>query len=302
MLILLKLKKFFNLIFDYTFWSRIANIENIYRIYLAQKKNKSTFHFESFQSLVNTRVMAQKNYLKLKENQIFSNDGSDGIINYLLSKIKIKYFSALEIGSGGSGSSLIFLSHFYGWTCNMVDADCKQITEIKSVISSYSFNGKINIIKRFITLENINNLEKEVGPIDFLSIDVDGNDYYLWDKMNILRPSLVQIEYNSLLEKDNILTKYDKDYNKYKYHPKIQFVGSSLKKLNSLAQKKNYGLIYCNSSGNNAYFVDKDVLPNDLKIFTPDEVFVDNINLEAKIQFLKIDKNKILKKIKNKNE
>ena len=54
--------------------------------------------------------------------------------------------------------------------------------------------------------------------------------------------------------------------------------------------------------GNNAYFVDKDLLPNDLKIFTPDEVFVDNINLEAKIKFFKIDKNKILKKIKNQNE
>ena len=177
-----------------------------------------------------------------------------------------------------------------------------QLKEINSLIKSKYLNGKINLINQFVTLENINELENRVGPIDFLSIDIDGNDYYLWEKMNILRPSVVEIEYNSLLEKDNILTKYDKNFCKYKYHPKVQFVGSSLKKMNELAHKKNYGLIYCNSTGNNAYFMDKDVVPIDLKILSPEKLFVDNINLETKISLLNINKNKILEKVKIENE
>jgi hypothetical protein len=299
---LLKLKKFFNLVLNYTFWSRLSNLENIFRSHLIQKNNKYTKNFEFHSSCLNTKIIKQSENLRLMETQVFSNDGSDGIINYLLSKVKIKHFSALEIGSGGSGSSLIFLSHFYGWTVNMLDGNMAQLKEISSLIKSKSLNGKINLINQFVTLENINEIEKSVGSIDFLSIDIDGNDYYLWEKMNILRPSVVEIEYNSLLEKDNILTKYDKSFNKYKYHPKIQFVGSSLKKLNQLAQKKNYGLIYCNSTGNNAYFMDKDIIPCDLKILSPEELFVNNVNLENKISLFKINKNKILEKVKIENE
>lgn len=52
----------------------------------------------------------------------------------------------------------------------------------------------------FIKKDNINQIFADnnfTGEIDLLSIDIDGNDYYVWEAIDIVSPRVVVIEYNS---------------------------------------------------------------------------------------------------------
>ena len=56
-------------------------------------------------------------------------------------------------------------------------------------------------IKEFITKENINNIIKNMSEVDIgiLSIDIDGNDYWIWNEIEVIKPDIVIIEYNARL-------------------------------------------------------------------------------------------------------
>lgn len=103
----------------------------------------------------------------------------------------------------------------------------------------------------FLTPGNIESVFKEAGVpevLDFLSIDIDGNDYYLWEALNVYKPRVLLIEvdgYANTLEK---LEPYGAESN----GPK-----SSISMMSKLCNKKGYSLIYNN--GSNAFYInDKD--------------------------------------------
>ncbi|MDR0675911.1 MAG: hypothetical protein LBF97_02590, partial [Elusimicrobiota bacterium] len=110
---------------------------------------------------------------------------------------------------------------------------------------------------------NINNIEtifeKNSIPIEFdlLSIDVDFNDYYLWEAINLYKPRVVIIEYNSSLGQHNTLVV---PYKRDKVWDGTGYFGSSLKALENLGIKKGYSLVGCNSIGSNAFFVRSDIV------------------------------------------
>lgn len=192
------------------------------------------------------------------EFSIFSQWGDDGIIDYLINNLDIKNKSFIEFGvQDYTECNTKFLLMNKNWKGLIIDESENLINKIKSSDIYWRFD--ITAIKSFITKNNINNIFKEnnfVGPIGLLSIDIDGNDYWIWDSINCVDPEIVIIEYNSRLGSEKAITiPYREDFERKKAHYSNIYYGASLKALINLGKKKNYIFIGCNSAGNNAYFI-----------------------------------------------
>ena len=137
----------------------------------------------------------------------------------------------------------------------------------------------LDIRSAFITAENINDLllgADFAGEIGLLSIDIDGNDYWVWKAITCVNPQVVVIEYNAVFGSDRAITiPYASDFTRQAAHHSWLYFGASLRALCRLAEAKGYAFVGCNSAGNNAYFVRKD-LATPFKVLTPDEGFMDS--------------------------
>ena len=114
-----------------------------------------------------------------------------------------------------------------------------------------------------MTRENINDLISGngfSGPVGVLSIDVDGNDYWLWQAVEAVDPAIVVMEYNALLGPTATITvPYDPAFVNSQAHYSQLYFGASLGAFVHLAHERNYRLIGCSSNGANAFFVRNDV-------------------------------------------
>jgi hypothetical protein len=97
------------------------------------------------------------------------------------------------------------------------------------------------------------------NDVGVLSIDVDGNDYWIWKNINIIKPIIVIIEYNSLFGKKNkTLVPYLENFQRYSAHKSGLYWGSSISALVDLGKSKGYDLVGGNLAGVNLYFVRND--------------------------------------------
>jgi len=107
-----------------------------------------------------------------------------------------------------------------------------------------------------------------------LSIDIDGNDYWVWEAIKVITPIIIIIEYNTVFGIDRAVTiPYDPLFNRTKAHHSNLYYGVSLLSLCDLAKEKGYDFVGCNSSGNNAYFIRKDK-KGDIRALSPKAGFV----------------------------
>lgn len=190
------------------------------------------------------------------EFQVFSQFGDDGIIQWLVNQLPSIPKTFIEFGvEDYRESNTRFLLVNNNWSGFVIDGSEKNITRLKKEQLYTFFDLKAE--NSFITLDNIKELLVKsgfTGPIGILSIDIDGNDYWIWEKIN-LDAVIIIIEYNSLFGFEHPYTiEYEPNFVRGNNTP-FQFYGSSLKSLNDLAEKKGYSFIGCNSSGNNAYFI-----------------------------------------------
>jgi hypothetical protein len=123
----------------------------------------------------------------------------------------------------------------------------------------------LTALNAFITKDNINSLiaSRFSGDIGLLSIDIDGNDYWIWDAINVVNPRIVICEYNSVFgSKHCVSIPYSADFVRQKAHYSNLYFGASLGALTMLAEKRGYFFVGSNSIGSNAFFVRKDVIGN----------------------------------------
>jgi len=204
---------------------------------------------------------------------VFSERGADGIIQYLINKIEIKNKVFVEFGvEDYRESNTRFLLINDLWKGLVIDSGKKSVSKIKKDFIYYKYD--IKAVQAFITKENINQIISNAGisgEIGLLSIDIDGNDYWIWETINIINPAIVICEYNSLFgTKFPVSIPYSIHFNRTKAHFSNLYFGASLPALLSLANKKDYNFIGSNSAGSNAFFVKKE-LSSRLKNYTADE-------------------------------
>lgn len=194
--------------------------------------------------------------LTLHELSVFSQNGEDGVIQEILARIGrgSRYF--VEIGASGNESNCMFLADALGWSGVFIDAAQE---EFGALSRKYRPSDRIEVVRRFVTAEGIDRQLEEVGAppdLDLLSIDVDGNDYWLWKGVRRFRPRIVIVELNAGLPPGRpVVQPYEPDrpWDGSKHY------GASIGALRRLAESKRYRLVHVDTTGTNAFFVDADV-------------------------------------------
>jgi len=215
--------------------------------------------------------------LRDAEFKVFSQFGDDGIIQYLIHRLAPLPDSFVEFGvENYREANTRFLLLNNNWRGLILDGNRNHIEQIQS--AKIHWQHALAAKCAWITCDNIDDLIREAGfsgEIGLLSIDLDGNDYWVWEKLQAVDPAITIVEYNSVFGPDLAVTiPYDPNFARHKAHYSGQFWGASLAALDLLAKGKRYSLIGCNNAGNNAYFVRNDKIGN-VRAVDAREAFVD---------------------------
>ena len=229
---------------------------------------------------IESRQLVRENSPNLNDNEFraFSQWGEDGIIQFLLRHIKIDKRIFVEFGADNYNveSNTRFLLSNNNWAGLVMDSSKEAIEQLKRSHSYILY--ELKAVSAFITRDNINDLLANngiTGEIGLLSIDIDGNDYWIWKAINVVNPAIVVIEYNYRFGSDEAVTiPYDETFDRTKAHPSRLYFGASLKALCKLGAEKGYAFVGCNSNGVNAFFVRLDKKPAFLNELSPEEGYV----------------------------
>ena len=211
------------------------------------------------------------------EFRVFSQWGEDGIIQYLLRNIEVTRKIFVEFGvQNYTESNTRFLLINNNWSGLVIDGNSDQVTYIKNDPIYWQYNLKA--VTSFITKDNINQIFLDngiQGEIGLLSIDIDGNDYWVWEAIDSINPAIVISEYNFRFGTNRAVTvPYQADFVRTQAHHSNIYFGASLRALCLLANKKGYAFLGCNSTGINAFFVRKDLKPDHIKELSVEEGYV----------------------------
>jgi hypothetical protein len=257
--------------------------------FLSRLKNKNLESLDK-SIILNAKklINSQKNLsgaINEYEFSAFSQWGEDGIINFLIQNLDIKSKIFIEFGvENYLESNTRFLLINRNWSGLIFDMSKENISEIKKHYYYWRHDLRAEIAT--ITAENINDLIEKNGfkkPIGLLSIDIDGNDYWVWKNLEILDPEIVVIEYNYRFgSKKSLTIPYDPGFDRRKAHSSMVYYGASLKALVKLAEKKDMKLVATNLAGNNAFFVKEKLLNNIVKEVKISECFREGKFREAR--------------------
>jgi hypothetical protein len=211
------------------------------------------------------------------EFRVFSQFGDDGIIQYLIHHLPNIPESFIEFGvQDYRESNTRFLLLNDNWRGLIMDGGENYVRSIQE--DDIYWRHTLTARCAFVDRDNINQLIKDAGfagDIGLLSIDIDGNDYWVWETLTVVNPSIVVIEYNSVFGPELAVTvPYDSGFVRHKAHYSGQFWGASLQALTLLSARKGYSLIGTNTAGNNAYFLRNDRL-GQFPVCSAADVFVD---------------------------
>lgn len=227
------------------------------------------------------RIESRQNETKTSQSindyefKVSSQWGEDGIIQYLINHIPIENKIFVEFGvENYTEANTRFLLQNNNWRGLVIDGSEEHIAYIKNDPIYWKYNLKAECA--FITKDNINDLISKngiSGDIGILSVDIDGNDYWVWEAIDCISPRIVICEYNSHFGDSNkVSVPYDASFVRNKKHFSNIYYGVSISALDFLAKKKGYSLIGSNTSGNNVFFVRNDLVSS-LKILTPKEAY-----------------------------
>ena len=199
--------------------------------------------------------------LRAFEKKVISQNGEDGIIQEIFNRIGVETKFFVEFGvEWGEECNCGRLVVYENWGGLFIEANTEHFEKLKQRYSQYQ---KVRCANKFVTPANIEAILEANGvprDLDLLSIDIDGNDYWIWAAINQWRPRLVVVEYNSTFPphqkwvmKEDLNHRWDQ----------TNYFGASLASLAILGRKKGYTLVATDSWGVNAFFVRDDLVADD---------------------------------------
>jgi len=194
------------------------------------------------------------------ERQAYSQNGEDGIIEEIFKRVGTtnKFFVEFGVGNGLENNTAYLLTK--DWQGCWIEGSVDYVNNIKNTFNFLIAEKKLTIANTIITAENIESIFQELKvPVEFdlLSIDIDGNDYWVWEAIKQYRPRVVVAEYNAFFGSEQ---KWVMKYNPNHRWQNDSYFGASLKSLELLGARKGYKLVGCNFVGVNAFFVREDLL------------------------------------------
>ncbi len=188
--------------------------------------------------------------LKKFERRVYSQNGEDGVLLRIFDTIGStnRYYIEFGVGADGKQRNTRLLEEQHGWKGLLMDCCASPAhPEVK---------------QEMIRADNINELFAKYDvpdEPDLLSIDIDGNDYWVWKELSSrYRPRVVIVEYNASFPPPLSKTiTYDPNFR----WQRTDYYGASLAALDHLGRSKGYSLVYCDECGVNAFFIRDDLCP-----------------------------------------
>jgi hypothetical protein len=195
----------------------------------------------------------QSGDLRSYEQRVFSQNGEDGIIKEILRRIGVKHGFFVEIGvEDGSECNCARLVREESWSGVFLEAMPDLWARLKE---NYRAFPGVRSKHAGVTSRNIEQLlaaHDVPDDFDLLSIDIDGNDYWVWQAVERWQPRVVVIEYNANFPPP---TKWVMEENHDHRWDGTNYYGASLTSLVQLGRQKGYTLVGTDSRGINAFFV-----------------------------------------------
>jgi hypothetical protein len=189
--------------------------------------------------------------------RLHSQNQEDGVLLGLFQQIGVKDARFVELGSGSSGGNAAMFAGELGWTGLMVEGDTE-----KAGVAARKF-PRATAVCAWITPETVNELLHQhgfTGEVDLFSLDIDGNDYWVWKAMHACSPRVAVLEYNSMFGAERAVTiPYDPTFSRRDH--RFCYFGASLAALTKLSAQKGYRLVAVEPTGVNAFFLRNDVAP-----------------------------------------
>lgn len=186
--------------------------------------------------------------LDFKRN-VYSQFGEDGIIEKIFEIIGTTSKTAIEFGSADgfncSNTANLWTKKDLGWKGILIEANKNLFEQTVANVSQYNcvaLHKTVGIsatdsLEAILTEANLN-----LVSVDLLSIDIDGNDYYIFQSLKQLRPRVIICEYNVSIPAHLDI-----------YPDSNNYIGCSVAALQRVAAEKNYSLVAITDT--NCFFV-----------------------------------------------
>jgi hypothetical protein len=191
--------------------------------------------------------------------RVYSQADEDGILHEIFRRIGEGKRTFLELGVGnGLENNTLFLL-VQGWSGIWIEGSDRKVAAAKKNLAGPVADGRLKVERHFVTAPTI---DKQIATlagsrdVDVLSIDLDGNDYYILDAIRSISPRVIVAEYNSKFPGD---IPWIIEYNEGHRWDGTDYFGASLKSLETLLAPRGYSLVGCNILGTNAFFVRTDL-------------------------------------------
>lgn len=200
--------------------------------------------------------------LRLNHSEVkaYSQNGEDGIIAEIFRRIGVTNRFFVEFGSSDGSENNTVLLLRQGWSGQWVEGDHETAERARNTFAPEIEEGRLAMTEAFITAENTEELLKKGGTpeeLDLFSLDIDRNDYYVWEAVRAYRPRVAVLEYNAIFPPS---VDWVIDYDGAKWWDGSSKFGASLSALERLGREKGYSLVGCDLSGVNSFFVRSDLV------------------------------------------
>lgn len=229
---------------------------------LLEEKNLFLNAKNFIQSIKDRRLSS----LEEAEFQVYSQFGEDGIIQWLIHNVAIENRTFIEFGvEDYTEANTRFLLMNNNWSGLVMDGSAGNIESL----NNWKYLWKYDLLTRadFITRDNINHLITDSGykgDVGILSIDLDGNDYWILNTIDCVSPRILICEYNNIYGPDKMVSvPYDETFVRTAAHYSNLYWGASIAAFRGWAEAHDYYYMGSNSAGNNAFFVRKDCVAAD---------------------------------------
>lgn len=194
--------------------------------------------------------------------RVFSETDEDGVLLFLLGAVGMETRTFVDVG-GGDGlfaSNVANLAFNFGYHGLIIDADAARIARGERLYRRHP-DTRVHpprFVRAFVTRETIDGLITEAGlagEIDVLSIDIDGNDVWIWEAITAVRPRIVIVETHVEYGEANVAVPYDPEF----AWEDARFVGASPTAVVRLGERRGYRLVGSNRFGYNAFFLREDL-------------------------------------------
>lgn len=192
--------------------------------------------------------------------KVYSQSDEDGIIREIVHRIVSTSKTFVEIGVGNGLENNTASLLIQGWNGVWAEANPEFAGAIRESFRTFLDTKRLRLTEIAVTAENVNDILRGAGisgEIDVLSIDVDGNDYHIFDAIREVNPRIVIIEYNAKFPPP---VEWIMKYNPNHSWNGTDYFGASLKSTEKLFSDKGYSLIGSSVAGTNAFFVRDDLL------------------------------------------